>query len=276
MDTQPQPSDINVALNSSEARAALAWLVAMGADEILLPEPRNAFLSPPPEIKTVPGAEDKPAPGPPQQVATSSSADEFASLAAAASNLEQLKDSFKLCDINGLQRSARSFCFVDADPRARVLILNDRPRTDEERDGGIFSGKQEVLLRAMLKAIGLGFPHQTEAEPVSLANMVPWRPPGNRNLIDIEISLCLPFVHKALEMLQPKLILALGSHPGKYLAAAAESVTQQRGKWLAANAGASEIPMLATFSLHELLQFPERKKLAWRDLQQFRERLDAL
>ncbi len=275
---QTTPSDMTPAA----AARLLLWFAEMGADEVLSAAPINRFET---RFETL-ASEAKPAievksftPLPPQSdAAIGVSAEDAAQSAASCSSLPELTAAFRAFDINGLTKSAVQFCFLHQDTNARILVLSDRPRTEEEQEGGVFAGKQAVLLKAMLQAIGLCFPGEgpgkNDAEVVSLANLVPRRPPGNRNPNDIEINMCVPFLRRALDFLQPELILALGALPAKYLASANDSVAQQRGKWHAVSAANRHIPLLSTFHPFELLNYPERKKLAWRDLQMFRERMD--
>ncbi len=259
-------------MTPQEAAGLLVWLVESGADEIMLEQPVDRFAEPPPAV-AAPAKIQVRSLSIPQPVGlkppSTAPSQEAVELANACSNLAELAEKFRAFEVPGLSASAQQFCFFDVQAGARVLVLGDRPRTEEEQQGGVFAGKTALLLENMMKAIGLSMPGQAWSETVSLANLVPWRPPGNRNPIDIEIALCVPFMLRAIELLQPQFILCLGALPGKFLADAGDSVAQQRGKWHAIKG----VPTLATFHPFELLNYPERKKLAWRDLQMFQERI---
>ena len=267
-------------MTPEQAARTLLWLIEAGADEIVLDQPRNRFDEVPPivaprlqsPLKILPVAAARPEMGT-SPVATAHDAQ---ALAEGCISIAELDQTFRQFDVNGLRRSAVQFCFLDTVDNSRVLLLADRPRTEEEQDGGIVAGKQAVLLRNMLASISLAMPRTDTGECVSLGNMVPWRPPGNRNPNDIETASCLPFMKRAVSLLRPRLILSMGVLAGKLLAGGGDSVAQQRGRWLTVRHEGLDIPLLATFPLHELLGYPERKRHAWRDLLMFRERLDTL
>jgi uracil-DNA glycosylase len=262
----------------AEAALMLAWLVEMGADEILTEAPQNRFeekvVTPPPSAK--PQLRPPPKLKEPSRPGVSAVNPEDATrLATQCGTLTELYTTMEALDLAGLRKTAMQFCFFEAAPEARTLVLGDRPHTEEEQFGGVFAGRTAILLRNMLKAISLAFPDDAGGEAVSLANLVPWRPAGNQTPSDHMVALCAPFSRRMIELMKPRAILALGALPGKTLAGAGASVAQQRGKWHKLTVGDLEIPLLATFHPFELLSYPERKRQAWEDLQKFRERRDA-
>jgi uracil-DNA glycosylase len=107
---------------------------------------------------------------------------------------------------------------------------------------------------------------------VMLMNFIPWRPPGNRQPLENEIAACLPFAARAIALAGPKLILSLGSLGGQYLGGGDASIIRQRGKWLSVD----DTPLLATLHPDELLKAPTQKKLAWRDLQNFKAKINEV
>jgi uracil-DNA glycosylase len=256
--------------DAAEAGQVLQWLIAMGADEVIAESPINRFLDAPPENAALVAAAPVQAapvllrPALQTSVTTSLPGGENAAEVAAAcrslAELAQAVDGFAAC---GLRRTASHTCFLGGNLNAHVLVMGDRARDDEDREGKIFAGKNEALLTNMLKAIGLSI------ENVLLANFIPWRPPGNRMANDIEIRQCLPFAQRVLELSKPKIILSLGGLAGQYLCNGESSVARQRGKWQEASGTA----FMATFHPAELLESPARKKLAWRDLQMLRSRM---
>ena len=125
----------------------------------------------------------------------------------------------------------------------------------------------------MLAAIGLsGFTPRDTVEAVAFASFIPWRPPGNRSLTELEAKMCVPLTLRLLQIMAPKLILCLGSMPGQWLAGGEEAIFKSRGKWLEI----AGIPTLTTFHPETLLNASSSKRLAWHDLQALRQRLDSL
>lgn len=264
-------------LSAAEAAAALLWLREMGADEILGADPVNRFAAPPPVVAAAPPRaapprpSAPPSPPPPQPRAAleaEASMEQVHAAARQAPTLAALAELLDTFQAHPLRRTASRLCFTEATPGARILVMCDRPRSEEDRSGKIFADKHEVLFQRMLAAIGLG---GEAGVPVSLLSFLPWRPPGNRPPTELECRMILPFAERALALLQPQIILAFGGLPGQWLAGGAESIQRQRGTWLTAG----NVPLLSTFHPESLLKSPALKRLAWLDLLAFRAKLDA-
>jgi uracil-DNA glycosylase len=260
MDIEQQPNDKNPA-------QALAWLVAMGADEIIAEVALDRFAvsavvveKSKPAMPAVSIAPQRPATLPDQAAA------DAASQAAACSTLESLQQALNYFDANPLRKSATQLSFIEGDKHSSIVVLGDRPRNEEDKSGQVFAGKSRELLQRMLAAIDLSI------DDVMLMNFVPWRPPGNRAPLENEIAMCLPFAMRAIELVQPKMILSFGGLAGQWLAGGDASLIRQRGKWLRIG----DVPLLSTIHPDELLKFPAQKKLAWRDLLAFRMKLDEI
>lgn len=256
MDIDQQPNDINPA-------ETLAWLVEMGADEIVGEVAIDRFAT----SQIV----EKPKPVAAPQLTRAAtlpdqSAADATAQAAACSTIDALTQALNYFDANPLRKSATQLSFIEGNMRSSILILGDRPRNEEDKSGQVFAGKSRVLLTAMLAAIGL------KIDDAALMNFIPWRPPGNRNASENEIALCLPFAARAMELIQPKLILSFGAIAGQYLASGDASVLRQRGKWLLVNG----TPLMTTFHPDELLKLPAQKKLAWRDILAFKIKWEEL
>jgi uracil-DNA glycosylase len=256
-------------ISQDDAKAALAWLVEMGADELVSDEACDRFALQPTDTKRplpirqliVPAAMERdyrqdPVPIP---AATNSRLE-----LERCGTLADVVAAFKSFDGCPLKKSATSFCFAEGNFASPILILGDRPRTSEEKEGSVFAGKNAELLANMLKAIGIADPKH-----VVLMNFLPWRPPGNRPPTAQEAQSCLPFVQRALDILRPSAILALGALPGQWLYGVDAAIPRQRGKWM----GSEASPMISTFHPDDLMRSPALKKLAWADLKAFRERL---
>ena len=216
---------------------------------------------------------------PPAAWAATANADELLTeatrRAAACSTLEDIAAALAGFDAHPLKKTASNLCFTMGNPQARVLLLCDRPRSEEDRSGEVLAGKHQVLAERMLAAIGLRCMEERENdEQILMANLIPWRPPGNRAPTDLEINLCLPFARRLIEIFQPKVILCFSALPGQVLAGGEDSIPKARGKWLSFDAGGHSIPSIATFHPETLLKSPGSKRLAWHDLLALRERLD--
>jgi uracil-DNA glycosylase len=269
MDIDQQPNDIDSDVNPAQA---LSWLVEMGADEIVVESAIDRFAASAVVEKAkefAPLVHRQASPQAPLMLAPTlpgQAAAEAATQAAACTSLENLKQALNYFEANPLRKSATQLSFMEGNFASPVLVMGDRPRNEEDKSGQVFAGKSRELLQRMLAAIEL------EIEDVTLMNFIPWRPPGNRAPSENEIAMCMPFANRAIELLQPKLILSFGGLAGQWLAGGEASIARQRGKWQNLN----NVPMLATIHPDELLKFPAQKKLAWRDLLAFRIKLDEV
>jgi uracil-DNA glycosylase len=254
----------------------LLWLRDMGADEGVADSPINRFAEKPPAPKpaVVPQPVRLAAPAEPVRVQLPADASlevvhAAARAATTVSGLQALLDQF---DAHPLKKTASNACFLGGAGASRILVIADRPRTEEDRSGKIFADRHEVLAERMLAAIGLRAEAEGEMEQVSLLGFIPWRPPGNRPPNEMECRMILPFAERAVHLLQPRLILSLGALPGQWLAGATDTIQKQRGRWMAVGG----IPMISTFHPETLLKSPASKRLAWHDLLALREKLDSL
>jgi uracil-DNA glycosylase len=255
MDTDQRSNDMNPA-------EALAWLVEMGADEIVSEQAIDRFATSlvVEKLKPVVVEQFRPVTLPDQSAADATAQ------AMACGTIEALTQALNYFDANPLRKSATQLSFIEGNLASPILVIGDRPRTEEDKSGQVFAGKSRVLLGAMLAAINL------KIDDVILMNFIPWRPPGNRAPSENEIAMCQPFTARAIELMQPKMILSFGALAGQYLAGGDASIIRQRGKWLRVDA----VPLISTLHPDELLKFPAQKKLAWRDLLAFKLKWDVL
>jgi len=123
----------------------------------------------------------------------------------------------------------------------------------------------------MLAAIGL------DRTKVFIVNVVPWRPPGNRTPTPQETAICLPFVRRQIELVEPKILVCLGAAAAQTMLGVKEGILRTRGRWFDyAPSGRAPIPTLATLHPAYLLRQPLQKRLAWADLLRLKEKVDAL
>ncbi|WP_413204353.1 uracil-DNA glycosylase [Rhodospirillum sp. A1_3_36] len=205
---------------------------------------------------------------PASQVETLRAAAHMASEATSLEALRATLDSFHAC---ALRRTATNTVFADGKPDFGVMVIGEAPGADEDRLGLPFVGVSGKLLDAMLASIGL------DRRLTYITNVVPWRPPGNRKPTGDEVALCLPFLERHVELVRPRVILAVGGLAAQSLLARTEGITRLRGQWKDyATPGLSRpVPVLATFHPAYLLRTPAQKRLAWKDMRTLRARLDS-
>lgn len=194
---------------------------------------------------------------------------ETRALAAAAPTLEALRAAMQAYDGCGLKKRATQLVFADGNPEAEIMLVGEGPGEQEDLVGKPFVGRAGQLLDRMLAAIGL------DRSKVYIANMVPWRPPGNRDPSPEELALCTPFLVRQVELVAPKLLVTLGNVPTKSLFETSQGITRMRGQWRDITIGAHPVKALATLHPAYLLRTPGAKSLAWQDMLSLRQQLAA-
>ena len=266
------------------ALAALAWQVDLGVAEVVGDAPLNRYelpesLKPAPALPAV--ARTAPAgAGPtgaePAVAAPSRQIGEDAvalarHLAAQAGTLAEVQAAvagFEECD---LKRGAKSLVFGDGNPQARVLLLGEAPGREEDQEGRPFVGRAGQMLDRMFAAIGLSRTSPDPAHSVYIFNVLPWRPPQNRDPEPAEIAMFRPFVERHIALVDPDLIVLLGNTPCLTLLNQ-KGILRLRGGWTTA-LGKPVLPM--THPAY-LLRNPAAKREAWADLLSLRARLEAM
>jgi len=188
-------------------------------------------------------------------------------IARQAGSLEALEAALKDFDGCGLKATATKLCFYRGAPTADLMIVGEAPGRDEDLAGKPFVGRAGQLLDKMLAAIG-----RSEAD-VHITNIVYWRPPGNRTPTPQEALACRPFLERQIELVAPKLLVAVGGAAAKELFGVAEGIMRLRGKWREMTVGERTIPAIATLHPAYLLRTPAAKRLAWQDLLQIHSKL---
>ena len=190
-------------------------------------------------------------------------------IARSAQSLEELRaalDAFEGC---ALKRTATQLVFADGNPQARLMFVGEAPGADEDRMGLPFVGRAGQLLDRMLKSIGL------DRTQVYIANVAPWRPPGNRTPTPQEIAICLPFIARQIELVAPKVLVCVGASSTQTLLGVKEGITRVRGHWYDYKPEAGE-PIRTMPTLHPayLLRTTSAKRAVWHDLREIRKALD--
>lgn len=276
---------------TSDAAAALAdllrWYGEMGVDAAVDAQPHDRFAEcaalaaravppptpaavpivarPPPRTATVPPA--RPRSGELAIASTDVALAAARDAAASAASLEELRtllDAFEGC---ALRRTATRLVFADGNPAAKIMLVGEAPGAEEDRSGVPFVGRGGQLLDRMLAAIGL------DRTAVYIANVVPWRPPGNRDPTPQEVATCLPFIRRQIALCDPDILLLMGKSALQALTPSREGITRARGRWLDYDTGLRTIRALPMLHPAYLLRQPGQKKFAWRDLRTLQQSL---
>jgi uracil-DNA glycosylase family 4 len=182
-------------------------------------------------------------------------------LSEAALDLETLRVAMANFEGCALKRTATQLVFADGVPGSRVMLVGEAPGGDEDRIGRPFVGRAGQLLDRMLNSIGL------DRQNVYIANVVPWRPPGNRTPTLQETQMCLPFLERQIQLANPEYLVCLGGSAVRTLLGAEGGVMRARGSWFAyPRQSARQIPALAMLHPAFLLRQPAHKKFAWADM----------
>jgi DNA polymerase len=187
--------------------------------------------------------------------------------ARSAASLEELRTILQGFEGCALKSTATQLVFADGNPKARVMFVGEAPGYEEDRQGLPFVGRSGKLLDRMLAAIGL------DRTSVYIANIVPWRPPGNRTPTPQEAAICLPFLMRQIELCDPDVLVCLGGPSAQTLLGIKDGIMKTRGRWFNFNTGSREIRAMATLHPAYLLRSPIAKRLAWRDFLAIRKAL---
>lgn len=180
--------------------------------------------------------------------------------------LEALLAGFDGCP---LKFTAKNLVFADGNPAAKLMFIGEAPGADEDRIGKPFMGRSGKLLDRMMAAVGL------DRTSAYVTNIVPWRPPGNRNPTPQEVAICKPFIERQIELADPDLIVCLGSPATQAITGTKDGILKARGRFYPYRVGEREIRVLATLHPAYLLRQPLQKRLAWRDFRTLRAALDG-
>lgn len=188
--------------------------------------------------------------------------DTHESKAHALKKLRQWMEDFSGCP---LSKTAISMVFGEGDPNSPLMLVGEAPGAEEDKAGRPFVGMSGQLLTLMLESIGY------KREAVYISNVVPWRPPFNRQPSSSEIDLCLPFIERHIHIIKPKILICLGGVATKSLLRTTQSITSMQGKTMAYTLGdpllePSVIPAFALYHPAYLLRSPGQKRTAWHQL----------
>jgi uracil-DNA glycosylase family 4 len=241
----------------------LDWYRAAGVDIAMGEEPVDRLAKrPPPPAPLQSTVEATPL------LALGGDPAEARALAASAQTLAELQRLLSEYDGCGLKFRATQTVFADGNPQADIMLIGEAPGSEEDRVGRPFVGRSGQLLDRMLAAIGL------DRTNVYIANTVPWRPPGNRAPTPEEMALCLPFLHRQVELVAPRLVVTLGGSAMQTVFGTTSGIIKMRGKWARVSIGKHEVDAMPTLHPAYLLRTPAAKQQAWRDLLSLRLKID--
>lgn len=248
-------------LNHDEMLGMLDWYRAAGVDIAVGEEPVDRFALRPPQRAAAPMPASAPAAERPAETTLlGGDPSQARSLAASAQSLDQLQAILDAYDGCGLKLRATQLVFADGNPEADIMLIGEAPGAEEDRQGKPFVGKSGQLLDRMLGAIGL------DRSGVYIANTVPWRPPGNRTPTPEEMALCLPFLHRQVELVAPRLVMTLGGPAMQTVFSTTNGIIKMRGKWSKVSIGTHATEAIPTLHPAYLLRNPAAKQQAWRDM----------
>ena len=187
-----------------------------------------------------------------------------------AKKLEFLKKSIinlKNCE---LKKNAKNIVFSDGNPKSKIMLIGEAPGANEDQEGLPFVGRAGMLLDKMLAAINL------DRKKVYISNIINYRPPENRRPTEEEIKRYLPFVTKHIEIINPKILVLLGSTAMNALIGSEVVISKMRGKWIEKKFGNCNTSVIIIFHPAFLMRQPAQKKMAWIDLKMIRRKKNEL
>ena len=184
--------------------------------------------------------------------------------------LKKLKTNIRLIKNCELKKTATNIVFGDGNANAKIMIIGEGPGAQEDADGMPFVGRAGKLLDKMLESIHL---NRTK---VYISNVVNYRPPSNRRPTEEEIARYLPYLRSHIEIINPKILILLGSTALNTIIGNEEAISRARGKWFQKEIGTVKPWIIASFHPAFLMRQPEQKKLAWIDLKMVRDKIKNL
>ena len=184
--------------------------------------------------------------------------------------LEKLKRDISLIKNCDLKRNAKNLVFGDGNISSKIMIIGEGPGAQEDLKGIPFVGRAGKLLDKMLESINL------DRKKVYISNVVNYRPPANRRPTEKEISRYLPYLINHIEIINPKILILMGSTALNTIVGTEEVISKARGKWIKKAIGIVKPWLIASFHPDFLMRHPDQKKLAWIDLKMVRDKIKDL
>ena len=181
--------------------------------------------------------------------------------------LQDLKDSISKIKNCELKKASTNIVFSDGNPEAKIMIIGEGPGANEDLEGVPFIGRTGELLDKMLLSINL------DRDNVYISNVVNYRPPDNRNPTNEEIARYLPFLIKHIEIINPQILILLGSTALNAIIDNNKTISNVRGKWIEKKIGICNTSVIVSFHPAFLMRQPDQKKLSWLDLKMIRKKI---
>ena len=192
--------------------------------------------------------------------------DNFEISADMAENLKGLKKSISAIKSCSLKNNATNIVFGDGNPKSKIMLVGEAPGSNEDQEGLPFVGRAGALLDKMLSSINLN------RKNVYISNIINYRPPENRRPTDEEVNRYMPFIKKHIEIINPKILVLLGSTAMNALIGNDIVISKARGKWIDKEFGSCKTSVIITFHPAFLMRQPAQKKMAWIDLKMIRDK----
>ena len=176
----------------------------------------------------------------------------------------------KIQKLEKIKKNATNLVFADGNINSKIMIIGEGPGAQEDAEGKPFVGRAGKLLDQMLKAI------QLDRKKVYISNVVNYRPPSNRRPTEVEIERYLPYLKSHIEIINPKILILLGSTALNTLIGSEKVISKARGKWIQKEIGMNKPWIIASFHPAFLMRQPEQKKFTWVDLKMIRDKSKIL
>ncbi len=184
--------------------------------------------------------------------------------------LIKLKDRINSIQNCNLKKNSKNFILGDGDVNSPIMLIGESPGKAEDLTGLTFQGETGELLNKMLKAINL------DRKKIYLTYSINFRPPDDRKPTTQEIKRYSIFLKEHISIIDPKIIILMGSTAMEAVTGLNNKITNERGKWNEMILKNKSLPIIITFSPSYLIRFPEKKKFSWEDLKKIREKIKDL
>jgi uracil-DNA glycosylase family 4 len=188
----------------------------------------------------------------------------------ASERLIYLKDKIKSIQDCELKKFAKNIVFSDGNPKSQIMIVGEGPGEKEDLLGKPFVGEAGMLLNKMLNAIKI------KRENIYITNVVNYRPPNNRKPEFSEIKRYSVFLREHISIINPKILILMGSTAMEALLGQKLKISKERGKWKEIIINQKTFQTILTFHPAYLLRQPDQKKFSWEDLKSLRKKIDEL